>query len=120
MMSVRRLAWIGATCLFALLPLAANAFTVDRVTVTGRGQIRANAIVHAEQAAVEIVARRFIAVRVSISHWDMTESDRQNMIDLLLRTASPTCTPSRLSTIGSTKGGSPRSRPWPGSRRTVW
>jgi hypothetical protein len=84
MLSLRRVTWIGVSALLLMTPSVASAFTVDRVTVTGRGQIRENAIMHAEQAAVEIVARRFIAVRVSISRWEMTEQDRDDMIDRLL------------------------------------
>ena len=68
---------IAATILLLLLPVAANAITVDRVTVTGHGQSRANAIESAERSAVQIVANRYMAR-------DATDEEHQLVIDQVL------------------------------------
>ena len=68
---------IAATILLLLLPVAANAITVDRVTVTGHGQSRANAIESAERSAVQIVANRYMAR-------DATDAEHQLLIDQVL------------------------------------
>ena len=68
---------IAATILLLLLPVAANAITVDRVTVTGRGESRDMAIVSAERAAVRMVANRYMAR-------DATDEEHQLVIDQVL------------------------------------
>ena len=66
------------TLLFLLLlPFAADAITLDRVTVTGRAQTRENAILYAEQSAVQIVAGRYIAN-------EMTVAEKRTLIDQVL------------------------------------
>jgi len=73
----RTLPRITVIAILMLFPLAANAVTVDRVTVTGRADSREIAILYAEQAAVQIVAGRYIAN-------DMTEKERLTLIDQVL------------------------------------
>ena len=68
---------IATTILLLLLPVAANAITVDRVTVTGRGESRDMAIVSAERSAVRMVANRYIAR-------DATDEEHQLVIDQVL------------------------------------
>jgi len=68
---------IAATILLLLLPVAANALTVDRVTVTGRGESRDMAIVSAERSAVHMVANRYMAR-------DATDEEHQLVIDQVL------------------------------------
>lgn len=71
--------------LFQAAPAAADStLTLDRVTVTGRAHTHANAIIDAEQAAVELVARRTLAVRSYLEHYVLTEAERQEVIDLLM------------------------------------
>lgn len=69
---------IVATILFLLMCFAANAITIDRVTVTGRAQSREAAIVYAERSAVQIVARRYMVD-------DATDEEHQIVIDQVLR-----------------------------------
>ena len=61
MHSVRTMIQVAAIFGVLLAPLAANALTVDRVTVTGHAATRERAILEAEQTAVAKIVARYVA-----------------------------------------------------------
>ena len=84
MSSARSPLAIAAMALFVAHSAAAEPVNLDRVTVTGRAATRANAIIDAEESAVALVTRRAIGVRAWIEQYEISEQERQDVVDLLL------------------------------------